>query len=219
MRDAKGEAGDFFRSVYNQKPQYQGLWLVSPDGRVLAASVDGNPDWTKKVLTALKSGMNVFGTIAPRRVRPTNPLPYRGIGSRPDGGVTLAVTDKVIVVQDLTQKLAPSQIAAMNLGSVSLSGAEWSVLAPPEARVGSQWAIPQAVGRQFFPLLNPTDAKFAGPGEVTDVQLAGRVVSVRDGIAYLTYGGRIAATHRGTKSEAREGQEYSSALKMVGGVG
>ena len=67
VREAKGEAGDFFRSVYQQKPQYQGLWLVSPDGRVLAASVDGEPDWTKKVLRALNSGMKEFGTIAPRR--------------------------------------------------------------------------------------------------------------------------------------------------------
>ena len=37
IREARGEGGDFFRSVYKQKPQYQGLWVVSPDGKALAS--------------------------------------------------------------------------------------------------------------------------------------------------------------------------------------
>ena len=122
------------------------------------------------------------------------------------------------MVKDLRQKLSPGQIAAINLDSVSLSAAEWSNLAPPDFREGSQWVIPKTVGLRLFPLLNPLDRKFGDPGEVTGVQLTGRVVSVRDGIAHLSYAGRIEGTHHGTKSEAKEGQEYSSALKMAGGV-
>jgi hypothetical protein len=45
------------------------------------------------------------------------------------------------------------------------------------------------------------------------------VDKVADGVAYLSYDGEIAATHRGTKSEAREGQHCSSAAKLLGGVG
>ena len=32
VRQDKSEAGDFFRSVQKQKPNYQGLWVVSPSG-------------------------------------------------------------------------------------------------------------------------------------------------------------------------------------------
>jgi hypothetical protein len=40
IRQDQGEAGDFWRSVQKQKPNYQGLWLVSPEGKVLAAHQD-----------------------------------------------------------------------------------------------------------------------------------------------------------------------------------
>ena len=226
IRDAKDEGNAFFRSVQAQKTQYQGFWLVTWDGHVLASPLaisrelpPNQSDWPKMMLADLKSGMNEFGTIAPRHVSPTDPLPYRGVGVRPDGGVTLAVTDKLIVVQDLTPNLPPGAIAAINLDSVTLSAAEWSALAPPDTRAESQWIIPQAVGRRFFPLLSPTDKVFQGPGEVTEVQLAGRVFSVRDGIASLIYGGRIAGTYHGAKSEGMEGRECCSALKIIGAVG
>ena len=73
IRAAKEEGGDFFRSVQKQKYQYQGLWLVAPDGRVLATAGRGNgnsSDWARVVLADLQAGMNEFGTIAPAPRRP-----------------------------------------------------------------------------------------------------------------------------------------------------
>jgi hypothetical protein len=49
--------------------------------------------------------------------------------------------------------------------------------------------------------------------------LTGRVEKVEGGVAYLTYQGEIAATHRGTKDEGKEGKRCSSAAKLLGGVG
>ena len=38
VRDDKGAAGDFFRAVQKQNPdQYQGVYVVAPDGKVLAS--------------------------------------------------------------------------------------------------------------------------------------------------------------------------------------
>ncbi len=38
IRKAKGPGGDFFRNVQKQRPaQYQGLYLVAADGKVLAS--------------------------------------------------------------------------------------------------------------------------------------------------------------------------------------
>ena len=160
-----------------------------------------------------------FGTAAPRRASLTVSLPYRGSGVRPDGGVTLAVTGKALIPKDLGAELRRGAIPESNaqLDSVSLSAAEWSSLAPPDARVGSQWTIPQAVGRRFFPILSFTETVFRDPAEVTEVQLSGRVASVRDGIAHLVYQGRIAGHFYDPKSVFKE-LEFSSAVKLIAGV-
>jgi len=221
IRDAKGAGGDFFRSVRGQKMQYQGLWVVSPDGRVLSAPTAAvtPAGVTKEVLAGMESGLKEFGTIAPRRVSPTNSLPYRGIGVRPEGSVTLAVADRLLLIKDLSQKVHPSQIGGISLGSVTLSAADWSALAAPDARAGSKWTIPEEIGRRFFPLLNVGDVWFRDPGDVAEVRLVGRVASVRDGIAYLVYGGHIEGIHLLTKNEGGVGQSIATKMKMIGGMG
>jgi hypothetical protein len=79
--------------------------------------------------------------------------------------------------------------------------------------------VPEAIARKFFPLLSTADATFRDVKEVTSVRLAGRVEKVEGGVAYLSYEGTIAATHRATKSEGKEGKECSSTAKLLGGVG
>ena len=38
IREVKDAAGEFFRAVYKQTPnRYQGLWIVSAEGKVLAS--------------------------------------------------------------------------------------------------------------------------------------------------------------------------------------
>ena len=107
----------------------------------------------------------------------------------------------------------------MFLDNLTLSASEWSALAPPDIREGSQWAIPEVVGRRFYPLLNPFDAKFGDPSEMTEFRLAGKVASVRAGVAHLVYQGHLAGTHHGTQSEGALGQQLWADLKMIGGVG
>ena len=174
IREDQGERGKFFRAVRAQETHYQGFWLATWDGRLLAFSCSLTPG---QMVADLRGGLNEFGAVTPRRVRATNPLPYRGIGVRTDGSVTLAISDKEIFVKDLS-RLPQSSGGQTFLDSVTLSAAAWSALAPPDARAGSQWTIPEEIGRRFFLLLNPFDVKFTDPGEVTDIQLTGRVASV-----------------------------------------
>ena len=224
----KGETGDFYRSVYNQLPRYQGLWLVSPDGRVLGAAGRGMSDdatWVRTVLADLKSGLAKFGAVAPRRVVRTNPVPYRGIGVRPDGSVRLAVEDRPIPDYiNLSQPIPPKLLPDLALGSVELSAAEWSALAPPVTEKGSRWTIPEAVGRRFFPMLDWADVHFTDPRSVTEVQLAGRVASLRDGIAHLVYDGQIVGVINtsilpNTDRLPSKDHEARSAMEMIGGAG
>src|SRR5581483_1423324 len=109
IRPDKGEAGDFFRSVQKQKPNYQGLWIVSPEGKVLSAHqdmtsmADTRGKWTRSALADLESGLKAFGPVPPRRVEKVESLPHRGVGTQADGGVTLAVTDRWVFVKDLSR--------------------------------------------------------------------------------------------------------------------
>ena len=221
IREARGEGGDFFRSVYKQMPNYQGLWVVSPEGKALASHQEMKDlsHWRDKVLADLEAGCKAFGAIEPRRVGPAEPRPDRGVGARPDGGVTLAVTDKVIVVKDLDRDLPRDAIGPTVLDGVTLTRAEWAGFAPPEEAEGSRWGVPEAVARRLFPVLSLSDSTFRSPDEVTAVRLSGTVRSVRDGVAHLSFKGRIAGVHHGTENEARKGQECSSEARLLGRVG
>jgi hypothetical protein len=221
IREAQGPAGDFFRSAYKQRPQYQGLWVVAADGKVLAAHQETKDlsAWRDKVLADLEEGCREFGEIRPRRVAAAEPQPDRGVGLGRDGGVTLAVTDKVIVVKDLDRELPRDAIGQTFLDSIALTHAEWAAFGPPEVAEGTCWTIPEPVARRFFPLLSLADTTFRSSDEVTNVRLTGSVGTIRDGVASLRFEGQIAGVHHGTANEARKGQQCSSEARLLGGRG
>jgi hypothetical protein len=225
IRKDKGEAGDFFRSVQKQKPNYQGLWVVSPEGKVLSAHqdmsnmTDPRGKWARSALADLEAGLKAFGPVTPRRVEKFQSLPHRGVGTRPDGRVTLAVTDRWVFVKDLSRNPPRDALGATVLDSITLTAEEWEGLAPEEVKPGGTWEVPEASARKFFPLLSTSDTAFRDAKEVTSVRLAGRVEKVEGGVAYLSYEGQIAATHVGTKDEGKQGKECSSSAKLLGGVG
>jgi hypothetical protein len=133
--------------------------------------------------------------------------------------VILAVTDRWVFVKDLSREAPRDALGATVLDSITLTAGEWNGLAPADEKPGGKWAVPEATARKLFPLLSPVDTTFRDPKEVTSARLVGRVEKVEGGVAYLSYEGEIAATHRGTKDEGREGKQCSSAAKLLGGVG
>jgi len=219
--DIKKFTDAFFESVKAQSTQPMGVWLATPDGKVLASNASGGdaPNGARVMLADLRAGLKKFGTVAPRRVGPMNSLPYRGVGVRPDGSVTLAITDKILNGKPGTRPVESLGVERMYLDSATLSASQWSSLAPPDARAGARWTIPAETGRQFYPVLSHVRSFFKDPGEVTDVPLVGRVASVRGDIAYLVYDGRIAGTQYGTTANGVYRHGDTSELKMIGGVG
>ena len=77
VRHAKDAGGELFRSVQRQKDQYQGIWIISPQGKVLAGHHDikSHETWSQEVLDTLDVSLKAFGPVSPRQVKPTNPLP------------------------------------------------------------------------------------------------------------------------------------------------
>jgi hypothetical protein len=225
IRQDKGEAGDFWRSVQKQKPNYQGLWLVSPEGKVLAAHQDmssmSDPrgKWAKTALADLEAGLKAFGPVTTRRIEKFQSLPHRGVGTTPDGQLTMAVTERWVIVKDLSREPSRDALGATVLDSINLTAEEWKGMVPVTPKSASEWAVPEATARKFFPLLSASDTVFRDPKEVTSVRVTGRVEKVERGIAFLTYEGEIGATHRGTENEGKEGKQCSSSAKLLGGLG
>jgi len=225
VRQDKGEAGDFFRSAQKQKPNYQGLWVVSPEGKVLSAHqdmtnmADWHGKWARSALADLEAGLKAFGPVKPRRVTKFDSLPHRGVGTQSEGRVTLAVTDRWVFVKDLSRDPPRNVLGATVLDSITLTADEWKAFAPADAKPAGKWVVPEATARNFYPLLSTGDTTFRDAKEVTSVRLTGWVEKVEGGVAQLSYEGEIAATHVGTKSEGKEGKQCSSAAKLLGGIG
>jgi hypothetical protein len=156
-RDKNDVSRVLWESIKRQMPlQGQGLWVVAPDGTVLggmSAEIDGhpseragtgpgatwkaNPKFIDAVLEMLDKSLEKHGPVAPRTEK-AKPLPFRGAGVRPDGGVRLIVYNR-----------ADNGLVF----SVPLSREEWAAFAPPDT-AARRWNIPESVARQFGPVIS-----------------------------------------------------------------
>jgi hypothetical protein len=212
IRQAKDAGGALFRSVQKQKDQYQGLWVVSPDGRVLAAhqNFKSEKTWTQEVLDTLASGLKAFGPVTPRQVKAVNQLPYRGVGVQPGGGVALA-----LYVRDVRgggRALAPVATHSQSLwmwdgdlgpdgppviDTLVLTAEEWAGFAPPRIAIGAEWALPEAVARKFTRSLSPNSdqSTMPRPDEATAAELKFRVESLEGSKVWIRLKGQWAMKH------------------------
>src|SRR4051812_15503495 len=155
IRKAKGAGGDFFRNVQKQRPaQYQGLYLVTADGKVLAShqNFKSHKTWAQELLADLRPGLEAFGKVAPRRVTPSDPLPDRGVGVARDGGARLAVFLRLSA-----RGIPVRELPNPTLDSLVLTADEFKELAPVKAEAGAAWKLTEEVGRKFCRVLGPGD--------------------------------------------------------------
>jgi hypothetical protein len=211
IRKAKGRGGDFFRNVQKQRPaQYQGLYLVSADGKVLASHQNFKSDktWAQEVLADLGPGMKAFGEVRPRRVEPADPLPNRGVGTRADGSAILAVFLRYPI-----KGIPLRELPNPTIDSLALTAGDLKVLGPATAVAGAEWKISEAVGRKFHRVLGPGDEDtMPRLHEVQSASFVGRVKSVEGGIAYLAYEGTIAGSH---ETQSNKGKCHGEA-RLIG---
>ena len=212
VRQAKGEGGELFRSIQRQKDQYQGIWIVSPAGKVLAGHHEfkSRETWTQEVLETANAAVKSFGPLRPRQIKSTNPLPLRGHGVQDDGAICLAIYARQMLGGG--RQSAPTGVPASRLwlwdgedrpdgpaviDSLTLNAKEWAAFVPPKIDVGTTWAIPETVCRQFCRVLIPSSDQSSMPLP-TDAKLArlnGTVESVEDGMVRIRLTGALEAVH------------------------
>src|SRR5262249_9093148 len=77
VRQVNDAGGELFRSVQRQKDQYQGLWIVSPQGKVLAGHQDfkSAKTWSQEGIDTIDAALQSFGPVSARSGTPGNPPP------------------------------------------------------------------------------------------------------------------------------------------------
>ncbi|MBI3410267.1 MAG: hypothetical protein HY040_18155 [Planctomycetes bacterium] len=205
IRDAKGEAGDFFRAVQKQRQQYQGFWIVSPEGKLIAAqgNFKNEKTWPQEVLDILEAALKEEVAKAPRHYdwKPANP--FHGHGVQEDGSVNVAVFVRFVFGGK------PSGPGAFD--SVTLSAKEWGKFAPTQRetaeratgrdetfKVGQKWDLPDDIAKRLCKCLSPKSDKtnVPRPEELTEVEMHGVVQAIDGDIATLAYHGKLAAVHQ-----------------------
>jgi hypothetical protein len=183
IRNDRGPGGDLFRSVQKQMDQYQGFWLVSPEGKALAKK----HEWNEKdparqpmeLVETMDEVLNAFASLRPRQVKPSDPLPDRGTGVQRDGSVRLALYGR------LMHKGQPD--GPMMLDSVKLEATEWSHFAPTRPNVAEQeWTVPESVARKLARGLSPGDSGGVfRPQDFRQAKLQAKVESIDGGKARI----------------------------------
>jgi hypothetical protein len=212
VRQAKDAGGELVRSVQRQKDQYQGIWIVSPAGKVLAGHHEfkSQETWPREVLDTANAALKAFGAVPQRQVKSTDPLPFRGYGTQADGTVCLAVHARQMLGGG--RQHAPKSVHASRhwlwdgalrpdgpavIDSLTLTAKEWAKLAPPRIEVGSTWAVPEAVARQLCRVLIPSSDQSAmpRPEDAILARLKATVEAVEDGQARIRLTGSWEAVH------------------------
>ena len=133
------------------------------------------------------------------RHQKAEPLPNRGAGVKPDGGVRLVAYNR-----------ADNGLAF----NVSLTGDEWRSFVPPTIAAGRRWTLPETVARSFAPVLSPlADTRFRPqPCDLRSAELTAEVESVDGQQTYIRLVGRWHADWR------HDGDEHSAGTATAEGI-
>jgi hypothetical protein len=212
VRKATDGSRELFLSIQRQKDQYQGIWIVSPEGKVLSGRHDYE-DFDRgaiELLETIDAGLKAFGPVEPRPSRPVNLLPFRGTGVEADGSVSLALYGRQMLGGGRNAVPAGVEPAhawlwdgalrpdgPIMLDSVQLPAGEWAAFTPVKLEPGATWSLPEAVARKLTRLLSTSSDQscMPGPEDARVAKLEASVESVEGGMAILRLSGRWEMMH------------------------
>ncbi len=196
IRVEKSPAGDFFRAMQKQRPeQYQGIWIVSSEGKILSTQSkepEKRETWAQALLSVIKDGLTAFGEVTPRNPEAIELLPDRGVGRREDGSIVLKVHTRLMLLG-----LDKRGLGEPTFDSVVLTATDLGKLEFPNLTAGSEFDVPLTVARKLHRVLSPSSDANTMPraDEVTEGKLSATVERVRGEIVYLNFKGKIAGIH------------------------
>lgn len=148
--------------------------LVTAEGKPLTDRQIFRMQTADEVLTTLRDAVAKFGTVTPRDVKPTWQPPDKGVGSRADGSVRLALTVRH------TDKGAHSSPV---FDSIVLTKERWQALLPRAPKEGATYDVPEATVREFARAVSASSdlSNLIRPGDLTGAKLRGTVQQTPEG--------------------------------------
>lgn len=221
VRQATDGSRELFQSIQRQKDQYQGIWIVSPDGKVLAGKHEYKDfkNGARELLDTIDAGLKAYGPVKPRPIDTKRPpsaqtlatvLSSRGIGVRADGSVALALYVRQVLGGGRTSM--PPGIESGRawlwdgpfrtdgpavIDTVSLGPAGWRAFAPAQVKAGARWSVPEKVAREFTRLLTASSDQsgMPRPDDATLAKLECEVESVSGNEVRIRLSGQWKMTH------------------------
>lgn len=180
--------------------------LLTPDGEPLTSKNIFRQQTTDEVLTTLRESLEKFGPVKPRRVQPNWQDPTRGIGTRDDGSVRLALYSRHTDRRDYAARPV--------FDSLILSRADWSELQPPRGASGKSYEIPERVAKQFARgLATNSDLSYLlRPEDLTTVRLFGEVISSESTETRIAFSGEL----KGTRKHVNGGAPMNGQATLTG---
>ena len=194
VREKTHPANAFFAKLAEQKQQYQGIWIATPEGKLLGSYFESENkefDWTVRLIETLQTSLRAFGPVTAVDVRPVDSHPNRGIGVQADGSATLAGTCRRLLLNG-------KQLTLPQLDRFKLTEKQFAGLRPAEVKIGAVFEVSVDAVKALSHLMTHGSGmgQFPEPKDVTDAKLIGSVTEIADGIATITYAGEMAATHK-----------------------
>ncbi len=182
------------------------VYLLTPDGEPLTSKNIFRQQATDEVLATLRESLKRFGSVTPRRVRPNWQDPARGIGTREDGFVRLALYSRHTDRRDFTTRPV--------FDSLILSRADWSHLRPPRGTVGARYEVPGSVAKQFARgLATNSDLSYLlRPEDLSLVRLSGEVISATANQIRVSLSGEL----KGTRKHVNGGDPMNGRATLTG---
>ena len=212
VRGATDGSRELFLSIQGQKDQYQGIWIVSPEGKVLSGRHDYEDfdHGSIELMETIDAGLRKFGPVEPRRPRTANLLPFRGAGVQADGSISLALYGRQMLGGG--RNTIPSDVEPAHawlwdgalrpdgpimIDSIQLQADEWAAFAPRKLEAGATWSLPEAVARKLTRLLSTSSDQscMPKPEDAKVAELEASVESMEGGIAILRFAGRWQMMH------------------------
>ncbi len=198
-RIPENEAGAFFRAIMATNKMPQGLWIVSPAGKVLAYHYfraqsgekpsRGKARWLSETLEFIDAGLKAYGPVTTRRVSHNNLFPERGCGFAEGKGIRLSAY--VIQVRKGRREGDPV------VDSVFWKEEMWQALIPPKLELDTRWAIPEGLLRSCAPVMSYyTDSLYTPQAQdMKKVEMQARVVAIETNRILIRLDGLFASEH------------------------
>jgi hypothetical protein len=207
VKERKDAEGDLFRLIRKQNNTYQGLWFVTPDGKVLGQIQSRYNDAN---LQAARAALEKWKAVVSE---PPQPLPERVVhafdGLPPVAADSLRFSVFVRRLNSVGEDGFPAY------DHVDLSADEWRSFIPAESPVGSRRAVSQSVLRKialtFWPeaLSDPIR-----PNEIKSVEMTATLASVANDEWMVELSGKVGIDGNSVWGN-RPRRTYQAALRGV----